>query len=217
VDDTPDDKTQTNVTAPEWPSMRTNNQGWDSCGNTQARVEAADQIIAVCDVTTAAHDKPPAEPRAQLTMASLEQAGIALPKDAAGAAQPLPATYDSGEYSETAAAAVEHRGFDPSRATGRQRHQAEEAEVTEPPATTQERMAAQVRTPEGRAWYARRQVIVKRVVGQSKDARGCRRFLLRGLDNIRGEWRLGCLPHTLLKLWRYAGVPSLVSGEEKAP
>ena len=56
--------------------------------------------------------------------------------------------------------------------------------------------------------YARRKVIVAPVLGQIKDARGFRRFLLRGLENIRGEWRLVCLTHTLLKIWRYGRVLS---------
>jgi hypothetical protein len=43
------------------------------------------------------------------------------------------------------------------------------------------------------------------VFGQIKEARGFRRFLLRGLDQIRGEWRLVCLTHNLLKIWRYGG------------
>ena len=76
------------------------------------------------------------------------------------------------------------------------------------PATAQERMAANVRTPEGQAVYARRKVIVEPVFGQSKEARGFRRFLLRGLEKIRGEWRLVCLTHNLLKLWRYGSAYS---------
>ena len=64
-------------------------------------------------------------------------------------------------------------------------------------------MAAKVRTPEGKAWYARRKVIVEPVFGQIKEARGFRRFLLRGLAAIRGEWWLICLTHNLLKIWRY--------------
>jgi hypothetical protein len=59
-------------------------------------------------------------------------------------------------------------------------------------------MAAQVRTPEGRAVYARRTVIVEPVFGQIKEGRGFRRFLLRGLAKIRGEWRLVCLTHNLV-------------------
>jgi hypothetical protein len=95
-------------------------------------------------------------------------------------------------------------------ATGRQRHHAPEAEVSAAPTNAKERMAAKVRTPEGRALYARRQVIVAPVCGQSKEARGFRRFVLRGLDNLRAEWCLVCLTHNLLKLWRYTCAPITV-------
>ncbi len=77
-----------------------------------------------------------------------------------------------------------------------------------PPTTAKERMAAKVRTSEGKALYARRKVIVEPVFGQIKEARGFRRFLLRGLAKIRGEWRLVCLTHNLLKLWRYGSAHS---------
>ena len=163
-----------------------------------------------CDVTAAANDKQHAVPMAQVTAAYLEQAGIERPKDAAGVVEKIASTYDSGYYSEAAAAAVEQLGFDPYMATGRQRHHAPETEGSAPPTTATERMAAKVRTPAGRALYARRKVIVEPVFGQIKEARGFRRFLLRGLDNIRGEWCLVCLTHNLLKIWRYTWAPSTV-------
>ena len=81
--------------------------------------------------------------------------------------------------------------------------------ASDAPATAQERMAAKVRAPEGKALDARRKVIVAPVCGQSKEARGFRRFLLRGLAKLRGEWRLVCLTHNLLKLWRYGSAPSV--------
>jgi transposase len=210
VDETPADKAQTNFTDSELHIMRTNNKGWEYCGNAQARVDAAYQIIVACDVTTESNDTQQAEPMARMTVAHLEQAGVARPTDATGAAQKMPATYDSGYDSAAAASAVELRGFEPYMATGRQRHHAAEAEEMEPPATAKERMAAKVRTPAGQALYARRKVIVEPVFGQSKEARGFRRFLLRGLDNIRGEWHLVCVTHNLLKLWRYTCAPSTV-------
>jgi transposase len=210
VDETPDDKAQTNFTDPELHIMRPNNKGWEYCGNAQASVDATHQIIVACDVTAESNDKQPAEPMAQLPVASLAQAGLVPPKDATGAAQKIPATYDSGYYSAAAAAAVEQLGFDPYMATARQRHHAPEAESSDRLATAQERMAAKVRTPEGRAVYARRTVIVEPVFGQIKEGRGFRRFLLRGLDHIRGEWRLVCVTHNLLKIWRYACAPCTV-------
>jgi Transposase DDE domain len=105
-------------------------------------------------------------------------------------------------------AARETLGFAPSIAIGRQRHHGPQAAVPETPATVQERMAATGQTPAGKALDARRKVIVEPVCGQSKDARGFRRFLLRGVEQIRGEWRLVCLPHNLLKMWRYGRVLS---------
>jgi transposase len=208
VDATPEDKAQMSFTDPELGIMQTNNKGWDYCGNAQASVDGAYQIIVACDVTAEANDKQQAEPMAQLTVTQLEQAAIAIPTDATGATQKMPATYDSGYYSEAAAAAVEQLGFDPYMATGRQRHHGLETEAAETPTTAKERMAAKVRTPEGRAVYARRKVIVEPVFGQIKEARGFRRFLLRGLAKIRGEWRLVCLTHNLLKIWRYGWGPS---------
>jgi hypothetical protein len=131
-------------------------------------------------------------------------------QDELGLTQAIPATLDNGYYSEAAVEALETLGFDPYIATGRQQHHVPQAEAPEMPCTVQERMAAKVRTPEGKALYARRKVIAEPVFGQIKEARGFRRFLLRGLENIRGEWRLVCLTHNLLKIWRYGCVLSAV-------
>jgi transposase len=203
VGETPDAKAQSNFTDPELHIRRTNNKGWDYCGNAHASVDATGQIILACDVTAASNDKQQAEPLAQATLSTLAQAGIARPQGEAGAAQAIPATLDSGYYSEAAVEALERVGFDPYIATARQRHHTPQAEASAPPTTAQERMAAKVRTPAGQALYARRKVIVEPVFGQIKEGRGFRRFLLRGLANLRGEWRLVCLTHNLLKIWRY--------------
>ena len=155
--------------------------------------------------------KATAVPLAKATRENLEQAGITPPKDADGQEQKIPATMDSGYYSEAAAKDVEALGFDPYMATGRQRHHAPvEAGTTaaEPSATAKEKMAAKLRTAAGRTLYARRKVIVEPVFGQIKGVRGFRRFLLRGLAKVRGEWRLVCLTHNLLKIWRYRCAPS---------
>jgi transposase len=210
VAESPDDKAQSNFTEPELRIMRTNNKGWDYCGNAQASVDGACQIIVACDVTEASNDKQQAEPMGQATLATLTQAGLAHPQDGAGAAPAIPATLDNGYYSAAAVAALETLGFDPYIATGRQRHMTPQTEAPETPATVQERMAAKVQTPAGKAVYARRKVIVEPVFGQIKEARGFRRFLLRGLATIRSEWRLVCLTHNLLKIWRYGRMLSAV-------
>ena len=63
-------------------------------------------------------------------------------------------------------------------------------------------MAEKVKSEPGRALYARRKVIVEPVFGQIKEARGFRQFSVRGLEKVNGEWRLVCLTHNLLKIWR---------------
>jgi transposase len=259
VQDLPDDKAQMNFTDPELTIMKVNNKGWDCCGNAQASVDGEHQIILACDVTDATNDKQQALPMGQATLANLQQAEIEVPRDEAGQEQKIPATLDSGYYSEAAAKGLEEAGFDPYIATGRQKHHAVESEAAEvampetaepktgaasvlvatalvaaalvvphavetvpcteaapgtraatpaPAATAKEKMAAKLRTPAGRALYARRKVIVEPVFGQIKGARGFRRFLLRGLAKVRSEWRLVCLTHNLLKIWRYRCAPA---------
>jgi transposase len=107
VADAPTDKAQSNFTDPELHIMQTHNKGWEYCGNAQASVDEACQIILACDVTNASNDTQQAEPVAQATLATLAQAGIAPPKDESGAAQAIPATLDNGYYSETAVQALE--------------------------------------------------------------------------------------------------------------
>ena len=96
VEDTPEDTAQTNFTDPELHIMPTNNKGWDYCGNAQASVDGACQIILACDVTDATNDKQQAEPLARATLATLTDAGRERPQDNAGAPQPIVATLDSG-------------------------------------------------------------------------------------------------------------------------
>ena len=47
-----------------------------------------------------------------------------------------------------------------------------------------------------------RKQTVEPVFGQLKERRGLRRFLLRGLAKVSGEWALWCLTHNLTKLVR---------------
>ena len=145
---------------------------------------------------------------ARATLANLNQAGIERPTDESGQPRAIPSTLDNGYYSEEATQVLESLGFDPYIAAGRQKHHEPEAEVSAEPATAKEKMAAKVRTPQGKALYARRKIIVEPVFGQIKEDRGFRRFLLRGLKKIRGEWSLVCLTHNLLKVWRYGCMPS---------
>jgi transposase len=208
VSDVPDDKAQTSFTDPELKVMKQSNKGWDYSGNAEISVDGAFQVIVACFVTPAANDVQQAVPLAQATRENLERAGVALPTDEAGQPRKIPATMDSGFYSAAAAREVEQLGLDPYMATKRQKHH-EAATALPEGATAREQMAAKVGTAAGQALYARRKVIVEPVFGQIKAARGFRRFSLRGLEKVNGEWCMVCVTHNLLKLWRYGCTPSV--------
>ncbi len=65
------------------------------------------------------------------------------------------------------------------------------------------RMRELLASETGKALYATRKTTVEPVFGQIKDARGIRRFRLRGLTRVAAEWKLICATHNLLKLFRY--------------
>ena len=69
-------------------------------------------------------------------------------------------------------------------------------------ATRVERMKRKLLTKAGAAIYATRKGIVEPVFGQIKEARGFRRFSLRGFEKVKAEWALVCTTHNILKMYR---------------
>src|SRR4051795_7783953 len=194
----PEAKDQINFTDPESRIMKVSNKGWDQCGNAQA-VANEHQIILAADVTDQANDKRQAVPMVDQARANLEAAGV---KQAIGAA-----VMDSGFYSEANTQALESRGIDPHVATERLKHDEEipQAPRGRIPAdlSAKQRMARKLRTKVGRAIYAKRKGMIEPIFGQLKQVLGFRQLSLRGLASMRGEWRLLCAVHNLLKLWRH--------------
>jgi transposase len=188
---------QLNFTDPESRIMKVSNKGWDQCGNAQA-VANEHQIILAADVTDQTNDKRQAVPMIDQTQANLKGAGV---KQGIGAA-----VMDSGFYSEANTQALQSRGIDPYVATERLKHHEEIPQVPRGriPAglSAKQRMARKLRTKKGRATYAKRKGIIEPIFGQLKQVLGFRQFSLRGLASMRGEWRLLCVVHNLLKLWR---------------
>ena len=209
ISDEPEDKAQTNFTDPDAKIMKTSNKGFDYCYNGQAVVDEEQQVIVAADVTSAANDKQQATPLGQQTKDNLQAAGIEPPAPEDGSEPVIPLSADTGYFSENNVSDLESQGYDPYIATGRQKHNQPASSNTDgddPPgddATAKERMTRKLQTASGRARYAKRKHIVEPVFGQMKQARGFRQFLLRGLNKVRGEWKLVCLTHNLLKIWRY--------------
>jgi transposase len=62
------------------------------------------------------------------------------------------------------------------------------------------RMRAKLRSPAGRAAYARRKAVVEPVFGVLKQQRGMRQFRTRGLQNVNNEFTLATLAYNITRL-----------------
>ncbi len=124
--------------------------------------------------------------------------------------KPEAASADAGYWSGANATDESAAAIDLHIATGRAKHgEAIETASGPPPAqaTVKEAMRHKLRTEAGRSIYKMRKAIVEPVFGQIKERRGFRRFSLRGLANVRGEWKLVCLASNLLKLFGSGWTP----------
>jgi len=190
---TPTPKAQRNFTDPESRIMKSGD-GYVQAYNCQAMVDAAHQIIVAEAVT---NQPPDVEHLAPMIARTVENCGK----------KPKKVIADAGYFSEGNVCETMKWGIDPYIATGRRRHDEQPiARRGRAPSglSIKESMARKLSTKSGAAVYSRRKVIVEPVFGQVKEARGFRRFLLRGLAKVRGEWSLIALTHNLLKLHAYA-------------
>ena len=161
--------------------------------NCQAAVDGDHQVIVAMGVSNQSPDPEHLVPMLERTIANTAQ-------------RPRTFIADAGYWSEDNAAACEERGVDPHIATGRQPHGQPPPPIYGPipkDLDAKGRMARKLRKKEGREIYAKRKTIVEPVFGQTKEARGLRRFLLRGLAKVNGEWLLWGTTHNLNKLWRH--------------
>ena len=191
----PKPKAQINFTDPESRIMKDSAtkefiQGY----NAQAAVDASSQVIVAADVTIQSNDKNQLEPM----LAEVKENCHAVPKELSA---------DAGYYSEenlTHAQGVGMKSFIPP---GNTRHA--DARPVSPRGripkhlSIKEKMERLLQTKKGKKAYGKRKQTVEPVFGQIKSVRGFRQFLLRGLDNVKGEWQLICLTHNLLKLYRW--------------
>src|SRR6202050_240719 len=193
----PEDKDQYNFTDPQSRIMK-GADGFVQAYNAQAAVEPKLQLIVGQSVTQAANDKEQLIPM----LATMEEQSGQRPDDILA---------DSGYCSEKNLEALDseenpERRVEGYIATERQKHDEYKESCPKGPlskeATRVDRMRRKLRTKAGKAVYAARKAIVEPVFGQIKQARGFRQFLLRGVDKVRGEWSLVCLPHNILKMHR---------------
>ena len=159
--------------------------GFDQCYNAQAVVAAESLLVVAAQVVQAPNDKQQIEPM-------LNKLG-ALPEDLG---KPETLLADNGYFSDANVMLCAAARIEPLIAAGRQPHHPSLRErfAEAPPApnnpTPLQAMAHRLQTPEGKRLYALRKQTPEPVFGIIKSVMGFRQFLLRGLDNVQGEWSL---------------------------
>ncbi len=113
---------------------------------------------------------------------------------------------DAGYCSDESLTAIADTTIDAYISTRKQKHGERPGPCPRGPlpktATIVDQMSRKLQTKVGAAAYAARKGIVEPVIGQIKQARGFRQFLLRGFEKVQGEWSLVCTTHNILKLYR---------------
>ena len=175
--------------------------GFEQCYNAQATVAAGSLLVVAADVTQAPNDKQQLEPML---------GRLAELSDELGKAEALLA--DNGYFSEFNVNACAMAGIAPVIAMGRDAHHPTLAErfadaPPPPPAdpTPLEAMAHRLKTQAGKTLYALRKQTPEPVFGIIKSVLGFRQFLLRGLDNVRGEWNLVTMAWNIKRMFVLAG------------
>jgi len=163
--------------------------------NAQAAVDGHAQVIVACAVTQQAADVGQFVPMLEAVAGNVGQF-------------PAIVTADAGYFSEANLTAPALAGIECYVPPDRQQHRGEPTPSPSRQNAVSQAMRAKLQTATGRAIYALRKMIVEPVFGQIKEARGMRRFWLRGVRNVRGEWTVICLTHNLLKLFRARACPA---------
>ena len=181
----PPDTAQDNFTDPESRIMNTS-AGYDPCDNGQIAVDEASQLIVATGLTNCAADHGALLPL-------IEQSHTTLGAD------PTDVLADAGYKSEASFQTLETRHMTAYISLGRE---GKPAAPPNPAHEATQRMAERLTSEEGRARYRRRNAIVEPVFGWIKEVLGFRRFSLRGVAKVRGEWNVIGLAVNLKRLHR---------------
>ena len=182
------ESTQRNFTDPESRILKTSD-GFVQGYNCQAAVDAESQVIVARSLHAAQNDAPALMP---LVRQVKQNTGRQMKELSA----------DFGYLSLENLRGLERHRIRGYIATGRQKHG--RAHPTGRFRGTQGNVIRQMKLRLSRAGHRSRYRLRKQtaepVFGQVKEARGFRRFSLRGETQVRAEWSLVCAAHNLLKL-----------------
>jgi transposase len=183
----PPDRSQRNFTDPD-SRIQPAKPGVIAGYNGQIAVDGAHQIIVAQRLQTNPNDASSLKP---LLAATREVLGT----------NPAEVSADTGFCSNDNLAHLARRRIKAYVATGRLRHRnGKPGGKRWRQGSRVAAMATKIKRAGRRSRYRLRKQIVEPVFGHIKHARGFRQFLLRGLENVRGEWALLCTAHNLLKL-----------------
>jgi transposase len=178
-----------NFTDPESRMMRDNGLGiCVQAYNAQLAVDAAAQIIVAAEVTQEATD------RHQL-LPVIEQVRMVTKES------PACITADAGYWHTADLIKAQLAGLNVLVPPNSENRKKKKPSYPLTNAAAQS-MRQKLTQPANRAFYAKRQTTVEPVIAQIKETRGFRRFRFRGYSKVQAEWRLICLTHNLLKLFR---------------
>jgi transposase len=189
------DKDQANFTDGDSRIMPMAGGGFEQAYNAQATVDLDTMLIIGQHVSQNTNDKQEVAP-------ALEQLSN-LPSDLGDIKK---AAADNGYFGKENIDKFEAAGIEPYLPNGRQHHNPTLEErfpkETEMPkdADSVVAMEHRMKSEAGREFYAQRKSTVEPVFGIIKEVMGFRRFMLRGLDAIRGEWLLVCMAFNLKRL-----------------
>jgi transposase len=188
---TPDPKAQYNFTDPESRIMK-GPDGFVQAYNVQVAVDDL-QLIVGQAVTQETNDKKQLMPM----ITTIHQQSGDTPDQLLA---------DAGYCSDESLTAIANTRIDAYVSTRKQKHGERPGPCPRGPlpktATIIDRMSRKLQTKAGAAAYAARKGMVEPVIGQIKQARGFRQFLLRGFEKVQAEWSLVCTTHNVLKLYR---------------
>jgi transposase len=191
---------QVNLTDEESRIMPVADGGFEQCYNAQAVVAADSLLVIAVDVVQAPNDKQQIEPM----LGKIAE----LPAELGKVGELLA---DNGYFSEANVNACASAGIEPVIAMGRETHHPSLAErfVGDPAApkdpTPVEAMRHRLQTREGKKRYALRKQTPEPVFGIIKSVLGFRQFLLRGLEKVRGEWKLVTMAWNMKRMFALAG------------
>ena len=175
--------------------------GFEQAYNAQAAVDVETMLVVEQHVSQNPNDKQEVKP----TLANLDAVAPEI-----GKAEAI--LGDTGYFSADNVDQCEAHGVAPYLAAGRHAHYPPLEERLSAPAPIDEaaspveRMKHRLRTPEGRAIYAKRKSTIEPTFGIIKSVLGFRQFLLRGLQAVGHEWTLVCIGWNLKRMHQLRAV-----------